>query len=226
MSGAERRELRGSPEQQAIFNGWKAGALISYNETSKQKITFLNKPANMAKTVITLADENIMSKIYFIRGCKVMIDRELAELYGVETKQLKRQVKRNRDRFPGDFMFELSVEEFQDWRSRFGTSNPADKMGLRYAPYVFTEQGVSMLSSVQNSKIAIAVNIQIIRIFTKKREMILNHKDILLKLEQLEQKVTGHDKDIQLIFQYLKQLLNPPVVPRQRIGFRTRHEEE
>ncbi|HWK03411.1 MAG TPA: ORF6N domain-containing protein [Puia sp.] len=155
-----------------------------------------------------------------------MIDRDLAELYGVETKQLKRQVRRNIDRFPDDFLFELSAEEFQEWRSQFGTSNEGDKMGLRYAPYVFTEQGVAMLSSVLNSERAIKVNIQIIRIFTRMRELLLTHKDILLKLEQLERKVTGHDEDIQLIFNYLKQLLNPPQEPRPRVGFRRADEKE
>ena len=110
---------------------------------------------------VTVAEEAIISKICLIRGQKVMIDRDLAELYGVETKQLKRQVRRNIDRFPEDFMFELSEEEFQEWRSQFGTSNEGDKMGLRYAPYVFTEQGVAMLSSVLNSESAIKVNIQI-----------------------------------------------------------------
>lgn len=167
----------------------------------------------------SLADEVIMNKIYHIRGQKVMIDRDLAELYNVETKQLKRQVKRNLERFPSDFMFELSSEEFENWRSQFGTSNSADKMGLRYAPFVFTEQGVAMLSSVLNSKTAIEVNIQIIRIFTKMREMLLTHKDILLKLEQLERKVGDHNEDIQLIFEYLKQLLNPSQPPRRKIGF-------
>jgi len=150
-----------------------------------------------------------------------MMDRDLAELYGVETKQLKRQVKRNIERFPADFMFELAPDEFQNWRSQFGTSNLSDKMGLRYAPYVFTEQGVAMLSSVLNSKTAIAVNIQIIRIFTRMREMLLTHKDLLLKVEQLEQKVGNHDKDIQLIFEYLKQLLNPPQPEREKIGFKS-----
>ncbi len=167
----------------------------------------------------SLADEVIMNKIYFIRGQKVMIDRDLAELYNVETKQLKRQVKRNLERFPSDFMFELSPDEFENWRSQFGTSNSADKMGLRYAPFVFTELGIAMLSSVLNSKTAIEVNIQIIRIFTKMREMLLTHKDILLKLEQLERKVGDHNEDIQLIFEYLKQLLNPPQPPRRKIGF-------
>src|SRR5688500_6087821 len=101
------------------------------------------------KTIIP--DEIIMTKIYIIRGQKVMLDRDLAQLYGVETKQLKRQVKRNIERFPEDFMFELSEHEFGEWRSQFGTSNEGDKMGLRYAPYVFTEQGVAQLSSVLNS---------------------------------------------------------------------------
>ena len=116
----------------------------------------------MAKstTSIAIAEERIIGKIYLIGGKKVMIDRDLAELYGVETKQLKSQVKRNIDRFPDDFMFELSVKEFQEWRGQFGTSNEGDKMGLRYAPYVFTEQGVAMLSSVLISERAIKVKIQ------------------------------------------------------------------
>lgn len=162
----------------------------------------------------------MISKICLIRGQKVMIDRDLAELYGVETKQLKRQVRRNIDRFPEDFMFELSEEEFQEWRSQIGTSNEGDKMGLRYAPYVFTEQGVAMLSSVLNSESAIKVNIQIMRIYTKMRELLLTHKDILLKLEQLEKQVMQNSQDIQMIFTALKELLNPPQPPRQMIGFK------
>jgi hypothetical protein len=179
-----------------------------------------------AITSIAVAEEAIIRKIYLIRGQKVMIDRDLAELYGVETKQLKRQVRRNIDRFPDDFMFELSDEEFQEWRSQFGTSNEGDKMGLRYAPYVFTEQGVAMLSTVLNSERAIKVNIQIMRIYTKMREMLLTHKDILLKLEQLERQVEQNSEDIQMIFTALKELLNPPREPRPRIGFRRSGEEE
>ncbi len=175
---------------------------------------------------IAVAEEAIISKIYLIRGQKVMIDRDLAELYGVETKQLKRQVKRNIDRFPDDFMFELSDEEFQEWRSQFGTSNKGDKMGLRYAPYVFTEQGVAMLSSVLNSERAIKVNIQIMRIYTKMREMLLTHKDILLKLEQFEKQVVQNSEDIQMIFAALKELLNPPQELRPRIGFRRKDEQD
>ena len=155
-----------------------------------------------------------------------MIDRDLAELYDVETKQLKRQVKRNIDRFPEDFMFELSAEEFQDWRSQFGTSNEVYKMGLRYAPYVFTEQCVEMLSYVLSSERAIKVNIQIMRIYSKMREMMLSHKDILLKLEQLERQVDRNSEDIQMIFAALKALLNPPQEPRPRIGFRRKDEQD
>jgi hypothetical protein len=180
--------------------------------------------AEATKSVF-VADEAVMTKICLVRGTKVMIDRDLAELYGVETKQLKRQVKRNIDRFPEDFMFEMNQGEFQDWRSQIGTSNEGDKMGLRYAPYVFTEQGVAMLSSVLNSELAIKVNIQIIRIFTRMREMWLTNQEILLKLEQLDRKVTGHDEDIQEIFKYLKELLNPPQTPRELIGFKSQGHE-
>jgi hypothetical protein len=141
----------------------------------------------------------------------------------VETKQLKRQVRRNIDRFPEeDFMFELTTDELENLRCQIGASSWG---GSRYMPMAFTEQGVAMLSSVLNSARAIKVNIQIIRIFTRIREMLLTHKDILLKLEQLESKVNRNDQDIQLIFKYLKQLLNPPQQPRPRIGFRRKNEQ-
>jgi len=173
---------------------------------------------------LIIPDEILMSKIYYIRGYKVMLDEDLAELYEVETKQLKRQVRRNIDRFPEeDFMFELTREELENLRSQIGTSSWG---GSRYMPMAFTEQGVAMLSSVLNSARAIKVNIQIIRIFTRMREMLLTHKDILLKLEQLESKVTGHDEDIRIIFGYLKELLNPPQEPRPRIGFRRANEKD
>jgi phage regulator Rha-like protein len=183
----------------------------------------------MAESIksIVVAEEAIISKIYLIRGQKVMIDRDLAELYGVETKQLKRQVRRNIDRFPEDFMFELSNEEFQEWRSQFGTSNEGDKMGLRYAPYVFTEQGVAMLSSVLNSERAIKVNIQIMRIYTKMREMLKTNQEILLKLEQLERQTLQNTEDIQVVFDQLKQFLIPVEQAERRwIGFRRPGEEE
>ena len=146
-----------------------------------------------------------------------MLDFELSELYETETKQLIRQVRRNIERFPKDFMFELTTKEFADLRSQFGTSSWG---GTRYTPMAFTEQGVAMLSSVLNSSTAIKVNIQIIRVFTRMKEMVLTNKDILLKLEQLEKKVSGHDQNMQMIFEALKQLLNPPQEPRKRIGFK------
>ena len=117
-----------------------------------------------------------------------MIDRDLAKLYGIGTKVLKQAVKRQIERFPEDFMFEMTDDEFQNWRSQFVTSN-RDRMGLRYPPYCFTEQGVTMLSCILNSKKAIETNIRIIRVFTKMREMLLTHKDILLKLEKFEQQI-------------------------------------
>ncbi|HMK02950.1 MAG TPA: ORF6N domain-containing protein [Ferruginibacter sp.] len=182
--------------------------------------------AKEIKRPILVADEVIMNKIYVVRRQKVMIDRDLAELYGVETKVLKQAVRRNAMRFPKDFMFEMNSKEFGNWRSQFVTSNEGDKMGLRHAPFCFTEQGVTMLSCILNSSRAITINIQVIRIFSKLREMIITHKGILLKLEQLEKKITGHDENIKMIFGALKQLLNPPQAPRRRIGFRRNGEED
>ncbi|MGD2279218.1 MAG: ORF6N domain-containing protein [Candidatus Omnitrophota bacterium] len=161
--------------------------------------------------------EMIEQKIYLIRGQKVMMDRDLAVLYKVETKYLKRQVRRNIDRFPSDFMFQLSKREFEDWRCQFGTSNSADKMGLRYPPYVFTEPGVAMLSSVLDSKRAIQVNIQIIRTFIKLREILLTHDEIKRKIEAMEKK---YDGQFQIVFQAIKKLMEPPPEkPKRRIGF-------
>ena len=154
-----------------------------------------------------------------------MLDQDLAELYGVETKSLKRQVKRNIDRFPEDFMFELNEKELESLRCQIGTSKMG-RGGVRYLPMAFTEQGVAMLSSVLNSARAIKVNIQIIRIFTRMREMLLNYKDIQLKLEQLERQTLQNTEDIQGVFAYLKQLLVPvEQAERERIGFRRRGEE-
>lgn len=139
-------------------------------------------PASTKHISNFVSDEFIINKIYFVRGVKVMIDRDLAEMYGVETRKLKQAVKRNIERFPEDFMFEMTKEELSNWRSQFVTSN-SDKMGLRYAPFCFTELGVAMLSSVLNSDVAIQVNIQIIRIFNKMKEALLAHKDVLLAIE-------------------------------------------
>ena len=147
--------------------------------------------------------ELVMSKIYLVRNMKVMLDRDLAELYGVETKRLKEAVKRNIERFPEDFMFELNDEEHNNLRSQFATSSWG---GVRYTSMAFTEQGVAMLSSILNSATAISVNIQIIRIFTKMRELLSTNQEIIRKLEDLEKKGLEHDDKLLLIFEYLKQL--------------------
>jgi len=154
---------------------------------------------------VAVPDELVITKIYMIRGKKVMLDRDLAELYGVETRVLNQAVKRNEKRFPSDFMFRMSREELEDWKSQIVISNNL-KMGLRKPPLVFTELGVAMLSSVLNSEHAIRVNIQIMRIFTKMRELLSSQKEILQKLEQLETKDLEQDEKIMLIFKYLKQL--------------------
>ena len=144
-------------------------------------------------SIVSLPDERILNKIYQIRGQKVMLDRDLAYLYDVETKVLKQQVRRNLDRFPDDFMFELTDSEFTNLRSQFVTSN-SDNMGLRYAPMAFTEHGVLMLSSVLNSKRALSVNIQIVRIFTKVRQMLADTVNLKLEIEEIKQKVQNQDK--------------------------------
>ena len=166
-------------------------------------------------------NEVIINKIYLIRGQKVMLDRDLAELYQVETRRLNEQVRRNLSRFPHDFMFELTKEELENWMSQIATSNSI-KMGLRKPPLCFTEQGVAMLSSVLNSERAIQMNIQIIRIFTKMKEMALTHKDMLLKIEKLETETGKNSINIQTIFKALKQLLQEPKIEEKRtkIGFK------
>ncbi|PWB25287.1 ORF6N domain-containing protein [Flavobacterium sp. HTF] len=152
-----------------------------------------------------LSEETISNKIYFIRGQKVMLDRDLALLYGIETKVLKQSVKRNLSRFPEDFMFELDKSEFENWRSQFVTSN-SDKIGLRYAPMAFTEHGVMMLSSILKSDKAIQTNIQIMRIFTKVRQMLLDTTEIKIDILQIQKKLENHDKNIELVFSYLDEL--------------------
>ena len=150
-------------------------------------------------------DHVVLSKIYIIRNYKVMIDRDLADLYGIETKRLKEAVRRNKKRFPKDFMFEMTKEELDNWRTQFATSN-SERMGIRYQLFCFTEQGVTMLSCILNSERAIQVNIQIVRIFSRIRELLIPNKDILQKLIDLENKGLDHDKKIKLIFEYLQQL--------------------
>ena len=205
-----------------------------------------------------LNEQLIANKIYVVRSQKVMLDRDLAELYEVETKRLKEAVRRNIGRFPEDFMFEMTDNELdnlrtqiassslndENWRSQIESSNlESDNLrsqivtsslenvnfeqskdtnwgGLRYKPFCFTEQGVAMLSSVLKSERAIKVNIQIIRLFTKMREIILNNKDILLKLEKLEYKSIRNEENIEQIFETLDQLLTEPEPIRNPIGFK------
>jgi phage regulator Rha-like protein len=176
-----------------------------------------------------LPDEVIISKIYLIRCKKVMLDRDLAVLYEVDTKQLKRAVRRNIERFPGDFMFELTKEELANWRYQFGTSK-SEKMGLRVPPFAFTEHGVIMLASVLSSNRAIRVNIQIVRIFIRMREMLETHKVILEKLDLLQRKDIEQDDKIMLIFEYLKQFelekqQDLEQKNRPRIGFKPSKEK-
>lgn len=162
-----------------------------------------------------VSTELISSKIYFIRGIKVMLDRDLAVLYEVQTKALKQAVRRNIQRFPEDFMFELSKKEFADWRSQFVTSN-SDRMGLRYSPMAFTEQGVAMLSSVLRSDRAILVNIQIMRTFTKLRHMIAGHEELQKAVEELRKQT---DERFEVVFSVLDKLLADNEKPKKKIGF-------
>ncbi len=186
-----------------------------------------HKMLHMAKAKeqiqLMIPEEVLLSKIYLIRGQKVMLDEEIAQLYQVETKRLNEQVKRNSERFPEDFMFQLAVEEFENLKSQIATSSWG---GRRKLPYAFTEQGVAMLSSVLNSTVAIQVNIQIIRIFTKMRELLLTNRDILLKLEKLEKDVSENKQDIAVVFEALKQLLDAPKVKRRMIGFKPGDEDD
>lgn len=173
------------------------------------------------KNQFLVPEETVISRIYFIRGQKVMIDRDLAELYDVETKRLKEAVKRNLSRFPSDFMFTMNTSEFKNWRSQFASSNSNVRMGLRYKPFCFTEQGVTMLSCILNSPRAIEVNIHVIRVFTRLRETLMSNKDILHKLEKLEKQVSKNSEDVSKIFSVLRQLLQEPESPRKRIGYKT-----
>ncbi len=169
--------------------------------------------------MLKITDEIIADRIYTIRGQKVMMDRDLAEWYGVETKRLKEAVKRNMKRFPADFMFQMKRDELNIWRSQFATSNELSQ-GLRHLPFCFTEQGVAMLSGILNSDRAIKINIQIIRAFVKIRSLVYTHKDILFKVEKLESKVSKHDEKLIIVFESLKKILIQPEKERIPIGFK------
>jgi hypothetical protein len=170
---------------------------------------------------IQLPPEEIERCILFIRGERVMLDTHLSILYGVQTKVLIQAVKRNIDRFPNDFMFQLTIEEVKDLRSQIVTSSWG---GRRYSPYVFTEQGVAMLSSVLHSKQAIQVNIEIIRAFMRLRQLAGSHKELREKLQMLERK---YDKQFKVVFEAIHQLMDPPLLPKKRpIGFHSWSDHE
>ena len=164
--------------------------------------------------------ERIANKIYFIRDTRMMLDRDLAELYGVETKVLKQAVRRNIKRFPNDFMFELTKDEFENLRSQIVTSSWG---GARYLPMAFTEQGVAMLSTVLTSDRAIQVNIQIMRAFTQLRQMLSTHKDLKRKIESMEKK---YDQQFQVVFEAIKQLLTEEDKPKKKIGFTAKEKQK
>jgi len=173
----------------------------------------------MSNTKVAVPEEIIMNKIYLIREQKVMLDRDLAELYGVLTGNLNKAVKRNIKRFPEDFMFQLTKEEFDNLIFQFGTSSWG---GTRNLPYAFTEQGVAMLSGILNSDRAINVNIQIMRIFTRIRQLLTDNLSVKLEIEKIKKKLENQDKNIELVFSYLDELIekqeNPQ--PRKQIGYK------
>ena len=166
--------------------------------------------------------EEIAGKIYLIRGTKVMLDRDLATLYGVETKVLKQAVRRNIKRFPTDFMFELTKEELKNWRSQFVISNSI-KMGLRHLPMAFTEQGVAMLSSVLKSDRAVEVNILIIRVFVKLRQLVLDNEELRKEFEDLKQ---ISEERFQIVFETLDQLINIENTEKKKIGFTVKEKQK
>ena len=176
------------------------------------------------KKTIALTDESIINKIYYLRDQKVMLDRDLAELYGVQPIRLREQVKRNAARFPEHFMFQLTEKEVEMMVSQ--NAIPSKKHLGGYLPYAFSEHGVLMLANVLKSETAITVSLRLIEIFVKMREMLSTHKDVLLKLEQLEKKIMTHDRELQIIFTALKKLINPPQEPRPKIGFRRAGDKE
>ena len=164
-----------------------------------------------------ITEQLILDRVLLIRGVKIMLDKDLAEMYGVEVKRLNERVKRNHTRFPSDFMFQLSSDEWLHLKSQNATSSWG---GNRKLPFVFTEHGVAMLSSVLNSETAIQVNIQIIRVFTKMKQLLLENKELFLKIEKVEKQLINHDKDLQNIFTILKKLIPlPETVKRNPIGF-------
>lgn len=217
-----------------VWSGWNASTRLAYALLFSISLALVMEKENTSKSGTDIIkgtiipDDVLINKIHVIRDQKVMLDSDLAELYGVETKQLKRQVKRNIDRFPADFMFELTKDELDILRSQFGTLRQGEH--TKYLPMVFTEHGVLMLSSVLNSKQAIQVNIQIMRIFTRIRQMLMDNAEIWREIAGLKVELTkqarsqdSQNKNIDLIFEYIDRLqekMETPALPeRKRIGY-------
>jgi len=194
---------------------FKYGAQTEISDSEK-KVYLRQRNEHMAIPPVLVTLKHIEQWIFLIHGKKVMLDFHLAELYGVETKALKRAVRRNQERFPEDFCFELSREELENLRYQFGTSSWG---GQRYVPYVFTEQGVAMLSSVLRSKRAVQVNIDIMRAFVRLREILATHKELTGKLDELEKK---YDKQFAIVFEAIRELMQPPEKPKKQIGFQVK----
>ncbi len=172
----------------------------------------------MSKEIIPI--EQVVQSIRWIRGQKVLLDFDLAALYGVQTKNLNKAVKRNAERFPADFMFQLTPEELRSLRFQSGTSKA--RGGLRYRPYTFTEQGVAMLSSILKSDRAIRVNVAIMRTFVRLRQTLESNRELARKFSELEQRIGKHDEEIAAILEAMRQLMAPPEKPRREIGFHVR----
>jgi hypothetical protein len=172
------------------------------------------------KDALLIPANNIEKRIFLIRGKRVMLDMHLAEIYGVQTKNLNKAVLRNRERFPEDFMFQLTPQEWDGLRFQIGTSKKKGRGGRRYLPYAFTEHGAVMLASVLNSPIAVKASIQVVRAFVRLREILTTHKELSEKLVQIEKKIGRHDEEIQTLFEAIRRLMQPPEKPRRQIGFR------
>lgn len=164
--------------------------------------------------------ERIENRILLVRGQKVLLDADLAALYGVETRTLNQAVKRNAERFPADFMFRLSARELEAWRSQVVMSNPGARMGLRRAPFAFTEHGALMAATVLNSPLAVETSLYVVRAFVRLRELLASNKELARRLDQLEKKLGSHDQAIAGLVNTIRSLLTPPEPARKRrIGF-------
>jgi hypothetical protein len=180
------------------------------------------KEIKIYESPVPISGEEIEHAILLIRGQKVMLDRDLARLYDVETKALNRAVQRNLDRFPADFMFQLSAEESDSLRFQFGTLKRGQHS--KYLPFVFTQEGVAMLSGVLRSPRAVQVNVAIMRAFVRLRETLSLHKELAHKLADLERKIENHDENIRSLFDAIRQLMTPPETPRREIGFHVKED--